>query len=148
VTRSTSRSRRTLAAALILATFGATTAFAGSSPKPGFHYETVETGNGASVNVITMQATEDATLLITGSHPKCETDSGIYAGFSLNKPVDVSNGKFKFDGKGTSTLQEGPSKVKVSIKGKFTSSKHAKGSYTLENCSGKVKFETDWTLGG
>lgn len=148
MTRPTLRGRRTIAAAVILTSLYATAAFAASSPKPGYHYQTVETGSGISVNVITLAVAEDATFTASGAHPKCQDESGSYNGFSISKQVDASNGKFKYDGKATSTVPDGPAKVKVTLKGKFTSSKHAKGSYTLEGCQGKVKFKTDWTLGG
>ncbi len=135
--------------AIAVAAIGVATAFAAASPKPGFHYESKEVGNGAVVNVITMQASEDATLSISGSSPKCLDDSGsYYKGFALTEPVDASNGKFKFNGKATSTLPEGSKKVKLKLKGKFTSPKRSKGSYKLEGCKGKTKFKTAWTLGG
>lgn len=148
MTRSAPRGRAALAAALASTALVTATALAAATPKPGFHYQTVETGNGGSVNVITLQATEDETLLVTGADPKCQDATGYYKGFSLRKPIEVSNGKFAFDGKATSTLADGPHKVNVDLEGKFTSSKQSKGSYTLEGCAGKVKFKTDWTLGG
>jgi hypothetical protein len=126
----------------------AATALASSSPKPGYYSQDADVGDGATVNVITMAVAEDATLTAAGSDPKCLDESGLYRGFSVAKPIDASNGTFEFHGKAASTLLDGPSKVKVDLKGKFTSSKHAKGSYTLEGCDGKVKFKTNWSAGG
>jgi hypothetical protein len=126
----------------------AASALAAASPKPGYHYETVETHDGTAVNVITLAVAEDATFTASGADPKCQDESGLYKGFSIEKPIDASDGKFEFNGKAASTLPDGPAKVKVHLKGKFTSSKHSKGSYTLEGCDGKVRFKTGWTLGG
>jgi hypothetical protein len=126
----------------------AASALAAASPKPGYHYETVETHDGTGVNVITLAVAEDATFTASGAAPKCQDESGLYKGFSIEKPIDASNGKFKFDGKATSTLPDGPAKVKVELKGKFTSPKVSKGSYTLEGCQGKTKFKTQFSLGG
>jgi hypothetical protein len=131
--------------ATMIATVAAATALAGS-PKPGFHYENAD-DHGTTVNVITLMVAEDGTLSASGSDPKC-MKGDTYAGFVVSKPIDASDGKFEFDGKAASTLADGPPKVKLELKGKFTSSKHAKGSYKLEGCDGKVKFKTDWTLGG
>ena len=131
-----------------MALVSAATAFAGGvSPKPGFHYTNAD-DHGTTVNVITLMVAEDATLSASGSDPKCKDAAGSYAGFVVAKPIDASNGKYEFEGKATSTLSSGPPKVKVHLKGKFTSAKHSKGSYTLEGCDGKVRFKTDWTLGG
>jgi hypothetical protein len=142
------RTRRTaFATVAAVAALGAATAFA-AAPKPGFHYENADV-HGTTVNVITMTVAEDATFTATGYDPKCTDADGNYKGFQLTKkPVDASNGKFKYEGKAINTSSEGPAKIKLDLKGKFTSSKHAKGSYTLEGCEGKVKFKTDWTLGG
>ncbi len=125
---------------------GAATAF-GAAPKPGFHYMNAD-DHGTTVNVITLTVAEDATFTAVGFDPKCKDSDDLYKGFQITKPVDASNGKFDFDGKAINTNAEGPKKVKVHLKGKFTSSKHSKGSYTLEGCDGKVRFKTDWTLGG
>jgi hypothetical protein len=141
------RARRVApAAAGVIALVAATTALA-ASPKPGFHYDNAD-DHGTTVNVITLTVAEDATLTASGYDPKCKDSDDLYRGFQITKPVDASNGKFEFNGKATNTNAEGPAKVKVHLKGKFTSSKHAKGSYTLEGCNGKTKFKTDWTLGG
>jgi hypothetical protein len=139
--------RRTLAASTAVFAVAAASALAATSPKPGFHYTNAD-DHGTTVNVITLMVAEDATLSASGSDPKCKDSAGSYAGFAIAKPIDASNGKFEFEGKANSTLSSGPPKVKVHLKGKFTSAKHSKGSYTLEGCSGKVKFDTDWTLGG
>jgi hypothetical protein len=144
----TPRTRRTaFATAVAVAGLGAATAFA-SAPKPGYHYENEDIGNGTTINVISLSVAEDATFTASGTDPECRDESGLYKGFSITKPVDASNGKFDFNGKATSLLPDGPAKVKVHLKGKFTSSKHSKGSYTLEGCDGKTKFKTDWSLGG
>jgi hypothetical protein len=142
------RTVASLTAAVTATAICAVTALAASSPKPGYHYENVDVGNGSTVNVISMSVAEDATLTATGADPKCQDEGGLYKGFSITKPIDASNGKFKYDGKATSTLPDGPSKVKIDLKGKFSSPKQAKGSYTLEGCDGKVKFKTQFSLGG
>jgi hypothetical protein len=145
----TPRTRGTaFATAAAVAALGAATAFA-AGPKAGYHYENEDVGNGTTVNVISLSVDEDATVTAaSGTDPKCRDESGLYEGFSITKPIDASNGKFEFDGKAASLLPDGPAKVKVHLKGKFTSSKHSKGSYTLEGCDGKTKFKTDWSLGG
>jgi hypothetical protein len=140
------RARRIVASAIALSAAVAATAFA-AAPKPGFHYMNAD-DHGTTVNVITMTVAEDATFTAVGYDPKCKDSDDLYRGFQITKPIDASNGKFKFSGKAINTNAEGPKKVKVNLKGKFTSSKHAKGNYTLEGCKGKVKFKTDWALGG
>jgi hypothetical protein len=142
-----SRTRKAaLGTGLAIVALGAATALA-AAPKPGFHFENTDV-HGTSVNVITLTVAEDATFTATGYDPKCPASDGTYFGFQITKPIDASNGKFDFDGKAINTSAEGPKKVKVHLKGKFTSSKHSKGSYMLEGCDGKTKFKTDWTLGG
>ncbi len=134
---------------MVLALLGVATALAATAiPKPGYHHQTVEIENFGQVNVISMYAAEDATLLISGTNVKCQDDDGNYNGFTLKKPVDASTGKFEFDGKGFSSLPGDSGKVKVHLKGRFPSSKHAKGSFKLEGCDGKTKFRTDYSPGG
>lgn len=146
--RFTTRTGGTFAAmAAALAVLGATVALAGSTPKAGTHYQIKNTGNGGQVTVISLAVDEAANITAaSGSAPKCPASGGIYSGFVLDKSIDASNGKFSYKGK-ADDLANG-SKVKVKLKGKFTSPKKSKGSYKLEGCKGKTKFQTQWTLGG
>ena len=137
-----------LATVVALAALGAAVAFAGSTPKPGVHYQVKNAGHGTQVSVITMQVDDSGKIVAaSGSDPKCQADDGLYSGFVLSKSIGVSNGKFSYKGKADTGLGDG-STTKVKLKGKFSSPKKSSGSYTLKGCKGKVKFKTSWTLGG
>jgi hypothetical protein len=121
----------------------ATAAWA-ATPKPGFHAD-VESVGGSPFTVLTIQASENGTLsAVTGSTPKCGDPSGYYAGFQITEPLKVRHGEFKFKGKTTNLNTGGAARVQVNLKGRFTTSKHAKGSFRLEGCPGKLKFKTRW----
>ncbi len=138
----------------VLATVAATAAIlaataSAASPKDGYHYEVFDHA-GLAITKIGMQADKGDILSIYGTDPGCMTKSGNYQGFGLAKKVKVdSNGKFVYEGKADNTvLGSGPRKVEVDIKGKFVSKKKATGSFSIQGCSGKVKFNTKWTRGG
>jgi hypothetical protein len=121
----------------------ATSAFA-LTPKPGRHYETVQ--QGLAVIVIQMYVDDGMVTSALGNNLDCTTDSGNTQGFALDKPFDVANsGKFKFDGKANNTIYgSGPRKLHVVLKGKFVTSKKATGTFSIEGCAGKTKFDTTW----
>jgi hypothetical protein len=137
--------RRNLAAitALVIVAMTATTALA-VTPKPGRHYEV--TDQGLAVIVIQMYVDDGQITSALGNDLECKTAEGNTQGFALDKPFDVAkSGKFKYDGKANNTIYgSGPRKLHVVLKGKFATSKKATGSFSIEGCSGKVSFETQW----
>jgi hypothetical protein len=117
------------------------------TPKPGRHYEVVQ--QSLAVIVIQMYVDDGVITSALGNDLDCENENGATQGFALGKTVDVAkNGSFKFDGKADNTIYgSGPRKVKVSLKGKFVTSKKATGTFSIEGCAGKVSFETKYQAG-
>lgn len=130
-------------AAVALLAIAATSALA-TTPKPGRHYEVVD--QGLAVIVIQMYVDDGQITSALGNDLECKTAEGNTQGFALDKPFDVAkSGKFKYDGKANNTIYgSGPRKLHVVLKGKFVTSKKATGSFSIEGCSGKVRFETQW----
>jgi hypothetical protein len=137
------KSASSIGTAVALLAIAATSAFA-TTPKPGRHYEVVD--QGLAVIVIQMYVDDGAVTSALGNDLDCETPEGNTQGFALDKPFDVAkSGKFKFDGKANNTIYGSwPRKLHDVLKGNYVRSKKATGTFSIEGCSGKVSFETQW----
>ena len=140
-----SRNRTLALITTAVMTITAATALA-VTPKPGAHGDLLPGPVGSTV-VLSMSVNDDGAIFaVLGNDPDCPTPDGLIKGFRIDKEIPVKdNGKFKFDGKTAQNTSTGnPPKIHVLLKGKFSSSKKASGTYKIEGCDDTRHWETKY----